>query len=438
MNRIVEKGKTLLVEGPASVVVISGKVEVFGSPVRTNKIVIREGKRLPFAVEETATFEISSGESASVEEAEGNTVPSSWIKSSEELMSLQVKPPTAMVLGTIDSGKTSFCTYMVNRLLSDTKKRIAILDGDLGQSDVGPPCTVAYTFVTKPITDLFNLDAKNAIFVGVTSPSMATDKVVEGLKLLKEEILACNPDFLVINTDGWIEGEDAANYKVKLVAELNPDIIFCIQQKDELTPLLNALSNFRKTIVDSPPLVRQRSREKRRSLRELGYIKYLKNSKVQSFPFGWLKVEGDEIIGLGKTRENVRYAKKIYELLGMKPLNLTEQQDRIYVIIGRRRWINPDNVKKVEEHMKKKVIVIKKGEEEGLLTAFYDSEKKFLGVGILQEVDYTRKTLKILTPVSEEIATIAIGRVKLDKNMKEIPTISEENQLNFARLRKFF
>ena len=48
-----------------------------------------------------------------------------------------------------------------------------------------------------------------------------------------------NPDFVVVNTDGWVEGEDAINYKVQLIGKLNPDIIFCIQQKDELAHLLN-------------------------------------------------------------------------------------------------------------------------------------------------------------------------------------------------------
>ncbi|MDH5375190.1 MAG: Clp1/GlmU family protein, partial [Candidatus Bathyarchaeota archaeon] len=186
MNRTVESGKTLLVDGPASVTAVSGKVEVFGSVLRnTRKVVIREGKRLPFAVKETAMFDISLGENASVEGADGNTIPSSWTEAYGELSSLQMRPLTAVVLGTVDSGKTSFCTYLINKLLNE-KQRVSILDGDLGQSDVGPPCTIAYTFVTKPVTDLFNLEAKNAFFVGVTSPSKAIDKVMEGLASLRK------------------------------------------------------------------------------------------------------------------------------------------------------------------------------------------------------------------------------------------------------------
>jgi polynucleotide 5'-hydroxyl-kinase GRC3/NOL9 len=438
MNRTVEKGKTLLVDGPASVTVTSGTVEVFGYKAgTTSKIVIREGKRLPFAVEEKADFDISLAEKGTVEEVEGNTIPSSWIKSYEELVSLQTKPVTAMVLGTLDSGKTSFCTYLVNKLLQQ-KRKVAVLDGDLGQSDVGPPCTVAYTFVARPTTDLFNLQAKNAVFVGVTSPSGAGESVADGLVSLKKEILSSAPDFIIVNSDGWVEGEEAVKYKVQLVKEIKPDLIFCIQQKDELGPLLSALEGFRKAVVDSPSVISQRTGERRKNLRELGYGKYLRNSKVQSFPLGWLKIEDNGLFGLSKMHTNVKEANRIYALLGMKPLHYTEQDNKVTIIIGKRRWINPENLKKVEETTKRKVVVIRKGEEEGLITALYNSERKFLGIGVLQEIDYLRKTLKILTPVPENIAIATIGKVKLDKNMKEVPAFEEENQSEFTAFSKPF
>lgn len=435
MNRTVEKDKTLLVDGPASVTVVSGKVEVFGSVIGSpNKIVIREGKRLPFAIEETAAFDISLGESAAVEEKEGNTIPSSWVKSFEELLNLQNKPATAMVLGTVDSGKTSFNTYLINRLLRE-KKKVAILDGDLGQSDVGPPCTVAYTFVTKPVTDLFNLRAKNAFFVGVTSPSTVIKKVIDGLVSLKKEILANNPDFIMINTDGWIEGEDATYYKIKLVEELSPDIIFCIQQKDELTTIINTLENSKKIIIESPPAIEQKTRERRKNLRELGYIKYLKNSRVQSLPLSWLEVENSDIFGLSGTRESPKRAGRIYELLGMKPLHFVELKDKISVIIGKNRWISTENIKKVEEFTKKMVDITRKGEEQGILAAVHDSKRRFMGIGVLQEINYLRKILKISTPVSEEISLVIMGKVKLDKNLREIPAFEKENE-DVASLKK--
>jgi len=440
MNRAVEKNKTLLVEGPASVSVVSGLVQVFGTTIaNARKIVIREGKQLPFAADENAVFDISAGQNAKIEEAEGNTIPNSWARACDELQKIQAKTATCMVLGAVDSGKTSFCTYLANRLLHE-KKRIAILDGDLGQSDVGPPCTVAYSVVTKPLTDLFNLKAKNAFFVGATSPTMAVDKTVEALALLKNEIAGSEPDFTIINTDGWIESECAVNYKTQLVEKLNPDIIFCIQQKDELTLLLNALRDCEKAVavVDYPPAIKQRDREKRRNLRELGYIKYLRNAKVQSIPMSWIKIDDNGLFGLSRSRGDLRRARRLYELLGMKPLHLAEMLDRVIVVIGKKRWINSENLKKTEEFTKKNLMIIRTGEEHGLLTALLGTGGRFLGIGILQEIDYVRKTLKILTPAEGEVGSVIIGKIRLDRNMKEVPAFEDEDHIDFTSLRKLF
>ncbi len=432
MNRTIESGKTLLIDGPAAVSVVSGKVEVFGFILgNMRRVVVREGKRLPFVVKEKATVDILTGENTTVEEVDGDTIPSSWVKAFEELPTPRIKPFTVMVIGTVDSGKTSFCTFLINKLLIEGRK-VAILDGDLGQSDIGPPCTVSYAFVKRPVMDLFNLKARNAFFVGFTSPSGAIDKVVEGLALLMQEILGDNPDFVIINTDGWVEGNDAVNYKLQLFEEFNPNIAFCLQRKDELAPLLNALEKSRRVVVDSPSVIRQRSEEKRRSLRELGYMKYLRNSKIRSIPLSWVRIEEDEFIGLDRNLGNTKQARKIYELLGMKPLHLAELQDKICIVTGRRRWISPDNIKKVEGITRKRVVVVRKGEEEGLLVALYDAEKKFLGIGCIREIDYRRKVVKIYTPVSDKISIVAVGRVRLDEKLKETPISSEENKLDFT------
>ncbi|MBS7633804.1 hypothetical protein KEJ15_09390, partial [Candidatus Bathyarchaeota archaeon] len=128
MDKTIEKGKTLLVDGPASVTLASGSAEVFGLPVKTaNKIIIREGKRLPFFVDEKATFDISLGEGAAVEETNEKSIPPSWGKAYEELADLQERPAVSLILGTVDSGKTSFATYLTNRLVRE-KCKVALLD----------------------------------------------------------------------------------------------------------------------------------------------------------------------------------------------------------------------------------------------------------------------------------------------------------------------
>ena len=78
---------------------------------------------------------------------------------------MQKKPVVVLLLGKIDSGKSSYCTYLVNKLVNG-KCRVAVLDGDLGQSDIGPSGTVGYALISKPVTELFNLKIEERFFCG--------------------------------------------------------------------------------------------------------------------------------------------------------------------------------------------------------------------------------------------------------------------------------
>src|SRR5450756_2414163 len=165
---MVESNRTILVDGPASVRLVSGKAEVFGYPMKeSQRIVVREGKRLPFFAVEKAIFDVSLGANASIAETIGGTIPSSWNKSVEAVLGLQKRPVVVMIIGTADSGKSSLCTYLLNKLV-DRKCKVAVLDGDLSQSDIGPSATVGYTLTSKRIAELNDLKLKNAFFVGVT------------------------------------------------------------------------------------------------------------------------------------------------------------------------------------------------------------------------------------------------------------------------------
>jgi polynucleotide 5'-kinase involved in rRNA processing len=112
----------------------------------------------------------------------------------------------------------------------------------------------------------------------------------------------------------------------------------------------------------------------------------------------------------------------------MKPLHFVELKDKLSVIIGKNRWINAENIKKAEEYVKKKVVITRKGEEQGILTGVHDANRKFKGIGIIQEIDYLRKTLKLSTPVSDEISVVVLGKVKLDRNLREIPAFDKESE----------
>jgi len=417
MKRVIDARKTLFVDGPASVSLLSGTVSVLGAPLQIEeKIVVREGKRLPLWVKKRATVELMLGEGAYINEVEEGTIPSSWDKAAKELLSL-AKPVTVIVMGGVDSGKTSFCTFLVNAAVMENL-RAGVIDADLGQSDVGPPSTVGFNFVAETVKDLFEIDAHCVVFVGSTSPSGTINKVIDGLTHLKDSVIDAGADFLVINTDGWVQGEEASAYKIRLAEKVGSRAVVGLQQGNKLTPILDSLHGVKVLVIDSPQLIQPRSREKRRLLRELSYKKYLKGAKVQSFSLGWVKVK-DSLLGSGVPLHRNRL-ETLSNLLGARPVYSEESVDAILVVLKSSEVITEKEVKDAEEHFVKRVKVMREGDEGGLLVGLKDEEDNFLGIGILREVDYKRKVLKVYTPVSKKPYILCFGQIKLNKNFREI------------------
>jgi polynucleotide 5'-hydroxyl-kinase GRC3/NOL9 len=363
MKKTVEVGKTLLVNGSASVKVLSGKVDVFGCIVNENHpIIVHEGKRQPFHVLEAAEFHISFGVNASVQEIETSTIPAAWLEAFQSVIAIQNKPAVIVVMGKVDSGKSSFSTYLVNNLI-DRKSKVAILDGDLEQSDLGPPCTVAYGYAVRKVTTLHEVKMFNAFFVGASSPIQTVSRTIEGLVAMYREIMQrAEVDYVIINTDNWVEGEDAVNYKLQLVDQLKPDLIVGIQSQEELQPLLSSINTAVSTCcAESSVAVNGRVPEKRTKLRELNYAKYLKDAKVRSLFSSYMEIQN------------------------------------------------------------KTVLPKEPGKEKGILVGLQDSKKRFLGIGILLEYNRERKVMKVLTTVDSKPSSIAIGRIRLDPELKESP-----------------
>ncbi len=417
MKHFVDKGNTLLVDGPASVNLLSGRVNVLGAPLHTKEtFIVREGKRLPLWVMAQSSFDLTLGKGSCIIEVEQKTVPSLWNEAAKRLLSLE-KPVTVLVIGGQDSGKTSFCTFLANKAVLNMLKT-AVIDADLGQSDVGPPSTIGFNFVTEPVKDLFDIDAQDAVFVGSTSPSGAMHKVIDGLVKQKSKAMEVGADFLIINTDGWVEGENAARYKKILTKTVIPSAVVGIQRTRELVPIFAVLDSVCVLFVHPPPLIRPRSREKRKRLRELGYKKYLKNARMRSLSFHWLEVQCSSL-GTGVPLNHSRLG-ILVNLLRARPLYSEETADVILVVFNKNRTVAKEHISDAEDYFGKRVKVILDGEEKGLLMGLKDEEDRFLGVGILYGIDYKRNLLKIYTPVSEKVQRLCFGQIKLDKNCREI------------------
>ena len=430
MRRSLKAGKTLLVDGPASVTLISGEASALGAPLRIdNRVIVRSGKRIPFLALKDSEFEVLLGESASLSEVDGSTIPNSWKLTVDEILKSRRNSETVLVMGGIDCGKTSFCIYLANIAIAQGLT-VALIDGDLGQSDIGPPTTLGIGYLREPIVDPFNVEPKSLIFLGVTSPSRVVKEVIKSLAKLRRKALDDGLDLTIINTDGWIDGEDAVEYKVRLVEETSPNIVVGIQQSDELNPILNMLRNVTIFKIEPPETIKRRSREVRRVLRGMAYRRYLRHAKVRSLPINWVKIDGSlSFLGVrGFTHQHGM--NWIEEILGFKPAYYEETPNRVLIVVDRGRSLSDEQIKALESKLGRKVIIFRKGSERGLLVGLKDVWGNLLGIGIICGIDFNRKVIKIYTPVRDLISIVHVSSVRLDRNGNEIEPNHENLNLS--------
>ncbi len=419
MIKEVKADKTLLVNGPASVRLISGEAKIFDASLSIDEtIVIRDGKRVPLYVEKEASFDIMHGEDETVEEADGDTIPASWHKTAEDILALG-KTTVVIIMGKVDSGKTSLCTFLANSAIK-ANLAAAIIDADLGQSDIGPPTTIGLAYINKPVMDLFYVDVGNTDFVGLTSPSGVEEYVVNCIADFKKRALRGKRNFLLINTDGWVEGEEAVQYKVMLMEAIAPNAVVGIEREKELAPIVGKLVKNRVLTVEPSTAIKRRDRERRKTLRELSYKRYLRNAKVEGFPLKWAKIRGAHSSpSLFLTNGRL---KRIEKTLGTQPIFCRETFETIWVALKQSQRLDFRRLHEAEEVLKKRIRVVQKGDEKGSVVGLHDEKNKFLGLGIIYNIDYRREVIEVYTPVTQKVATIQVGKVRLDNLCREINT----------------
>lgn len=280
----VSSGKTLLISGPASAKLVEGMAIVLGAPIESGRrIVVGEEKQVPIFISRDSIFECSFGEHASNVEVNGTTIPTSWREATDAI--LELDGSRTIVIGDIDTGKSTFCTYLAN-LTVGSGIDIWVLDADIGQSDLGPPTTISLGLANEYLTNLSSIKADRMFFVGYTSPSSVTEKVIFGIRKLASH---ASPPPVVINTDGWVAGDQATSYKVNMINELSPDIVVGIERVHKIDAILDSVKAM-SIRIQPPDFIKPRSREQRKRLRESSYRRFLTAAKTVTLPVDMVKI----------------------------------------------------------------------------------------------------------------------------------------------------
>jgi polynucleotide 5'-hydroxyl-kinase GRC3/NOL9 len=301
-------------------------------------------------------------------------IPPGWEWSAQTIIDRKLRK--VMVLGSVDSGKSTYCGYLARRIM-EAGADAALVDADVGQKDVGPPgCITLGLFHAAS----GSLDSKPAAFyfVGAVSPMKHLLPMVVGAGSLAH---ASRAPFVLINTTGLIHGVGRIlkGYKIEAV---RPDAIVAIQKGRELESILRAYRNHNVLRIPRSERAAAKTPEARKEARETAFHRYFEDAPEISVElprlifqrtllFSGKPVAGpDSFIHFEKTPEGVL-------AVGKKP----EGQDYSMNVLPR-------------------------GFEENLLCGLADSRNRGVGLALIKHIDFTARTIHLITPVSPFIIRV--------------------------------
>lgn len=191
-------------------------------------------------------------------------------------------PGVVVMVGPVDVGKTTVATAIANAAVR-AGRRTAVVDADTGQSDIGPPTTVAVALPRRPARWMGHWKPAAAFFVGDTSPQVVYRYLVEGTARSVDLARAQQAEVIVVDTTGWVEGEAAVEAKVRKLRRVAPRHVVALQRRGEVEPILARLPE--RVIVHRlrpSARVRPRSQEVRRATRVARFRRYFAGGRLHT------------------------------------------------------------------------------------------------------------------------------------------------------------
>ncbi len=130
-------------------------------------------------------------------------------------------PGVVVMLGPVDVGKTTAATAIASAALR-AGRRTAVVDADTGQSDIGPPTTVALALPGHPARRMDHWKPAAAFFVGDTTPQDVYRYLVDGTVRSIDLAQARGARVIVVDTTGWVEGRAAVAAKARKLSADRP------------------------------------------------------------------------------------------------------------------------------------------------------------------------------------------------------------------------
>jgi polynucleotide 5'-hydroxyl-kinase GRC3/NOL9 len=304
----------------------------------------------------------------------------------------------AMVIGGTDVGKTTFTRLLVNRAVA-AGRRVAVLDADPGQSEIGPPACAGLAFVDEPVTLLSDLVPNALAFVGSVSPAA---RLLEHITAVRRLADMAAGRFLVIDTSGYLHGgaRRLIQSEFDLVA---PSDVVALQRGDELHGFLAPLRRRAGCRIHTPLVpaaIGAKPPSLRTQRRAMRFSAYLRDAKSAHYAFNDVAFTGTWL-GSGTPvpahilrflNDTLRPHARIYH---------AETSGRHLGLMTDRPLTShsPEMGIAMEQLRARDVSVTVAPRLKHLLVGLEASNGKLLGLGLLVSLDFRRGVAGVLTPV---------------------------------------
>lgn len=407
----IPKNSIIRVFGPALLSIVDGSIEVLGKRYsRGEKLVVHKVRSYPVIALENTVIEANLGPEASIQEVAGEEDPIlDWINTVENIVGSGYKK--IVVLGPIDSGKSSLTILLANKLL-DKGVKTAVVDSDVGQADIGPPCFISLSIYREPVIWMRELKPDIMKFIGDIRPQYYVDKIVYEVKNLVEYALdRLGIETVIIDTDGWIGDSYAIEYKSRLIETIMPDAIIVLGK--QLHGIFKKYESLGMKVheLETPKQLRTRSREERRWLRSEQYKKFLEEASVKRYSIDKIVLSGHPLF-----RGIELSAGEVSKIIGHEVLYASRNVDTLTLVLqSHTRNIQSDKLK--ESYNVSRIRYYVAGFEKGLYVALSDGEKDY--PGIVVDIDYKGRTIAVKTLYNEVPRIIKFSRIRLNENYLE-------------------
>ncbi|MCS7065194.1 MAG: Clp1/GlmU family protein [Fimbriimonadales bacterium] len=303
-----------------------------------------------------------------------------------------------MVLGGVDTGKSTFCSLLL-RQWQRAGALVGYLDLDPGQSNVGPPATFSWTLVRQPFERLSELSPGGLAFLGDTTPARHLSLALTGARRVLDELLALQPEKVVIDTCGYVGGWIARHYKLTLADLLRPRVIVGLQRERELMPILNALSrraDWRVEVLPVPEAIARKPPIFRTQYRRVAFARYFEGARSHTLPLNQVSLIGRRL-GAGEPLSEA--AKRHLEnQIRAELLHAERYGDHLHVIL--RQPLTEQQIGLLQTLTRaNRLTLLPPSAYQYLLVGLTDYTGRTFGAGLIESLNFEAGTLTLLSPV---------------------------------------